>query len=93
MSVAPPPFAVAQLEQDPRAIEKSKAAVRPQEVARCRVAYKAAPRPTPVAARRRVVHKAAKAAVARSSNARSIRFAGKKREAASAASLVSTCGL
>jgi hypothetical protein len=26
MSVAPPPFAVAQLEQDPRAIEKSKAA-------------------------------------------------------------------
>ena len=66
-SVAPPPFAAAQLEQG--AAEKSKAALRPQEAARCRVVHKAAPRPRAVAARRRVVHKAVKAAVARSSNA------------------------
>jgi hypothetical protein len=78
-SVAPPPFAGAQLEQDRRAAEKSKAALRPQVAARCRVVHKAAPRPTTVVARRRVVHKAARAAVARSSNARSIRSDRKER--------------
>ena len=73
-SVAPPPFAAAQLEQDHRrAAEKSKAALRPQKAARCRVVHKVAPRPTTLVARRRVAHKAARAAVARSSNARSIR--------------------